>query len=621
VNDSASDSLGPTFGSFGALGPLVDPGTDRFNATYTVADAGTVGSNGGLDTTVTFDRPGNYVAFLATGGNFSATDGDLSVEGPGTVVGVDTAAVEREAATVTDVTTRVEPGTNASVTVDPEITGANVSVVLYHERTWVNSRTHVTVTERVSRSSDSPNVTLGHSVAQVNGYTAVAEPVTVVGTTYGDGRLSRVTASELIDLLANRNESASGGPETTVIGDGTRLDASVVAERNVSGETTVEVPTRGNWTEGSYRWLVTTGGNRTTALRTATGTLAVASDSGGGGFDDRPELENAASGSTVIRTADSVAVTLAGTTPGRPVRLTIPVDDSELAERGYAVTGLSINFTRDVEGDLSVSTPDEVGVPPVSVDRSIGYVVVNHSMPNGRVSNASLSFVVSDRRLDEAGIDPESVALFRFETDGWHELPTRLVDQTTRGSYFVSDSPGLSVYAIAERGSARPRFVLNETSLNRSAVFTNGSVAVNATGTNHGTGPGNVTESLSIDNRSVDNRTVRVPAGEQRTLRFTHRFGATAGTHTVSIGNATVGNVTVSVPEAESEPTESTDPSNETAPSNDDANTTTAESNDDPPATEEPAGIGLAAGEAILLVVLAVIAGAGIVYYRRYRGL
>jgi hypothetical protein len=255
------------------------------------------------------------------------------------------------------------------------------------------------------------------------------------------------------------------------------------------------------------------------------------------------------------------------------------------------------------------------------VDRSIGYVVVNHSMPNGRVSNASLSFVVSDRRLDEAGIDPESVALFRFETDGWHELPTRLVDQTTRGSYFVSDSPGLSVYAIAERGSARPRFVLNETSLNRSAVFTNGSVAVNATGTNHGTGPGNVTESLSIDNRSVDNRTVRVPAGEQRTLRFTHRFGATAGTHTVSIGNATVGNVTVSVPEAESEPTESTDPSNETAPSNDDANTTTAESNDDPPATEEPAGIGLAAGEAILLVVLAVIAGAGIVYYRRYRGL
>jgi hypothetical protein len=621
VNDAASDSLGPTFGSFGALGSLVDPETDRFNATYTVADAGTVGSNGGLDTTVTFDRPGNYVAFLATGGNFSATDGDLSVEGPGTVVGVDTAVVERAAATVTDVTTRVEPGTNASVTVDPEVTGTNVSVVLYHERTWVNSRTHVTVTERVSSSTDSPNLTIGHSIAEVNGHTAVAEPVRVAGTTYGDGRLSRATASELIDLLANRNESAAGGPETTVIGDGTRLDASVVAERNVSGETTVEVPTRGNWTEGSYRWLVTTGGDRTTTLRTATGTLTVASDSGGGfGFDDRPELENAAIGSTVIRLSDSVAVTLAGTTPGRPVRLTIPVDDSELAERGYAVTGLSANFTRDVKGDLSVSTPDEAGVPPVSVDRSVGYVAVNHSMPNGSVSNASLSFVVSDRRLDKAGIDPESVALFRFETDGWHELPTRLVDETTRGSYFVSDSPGLSVYAIAERGSARPRFALNETSLNRSAVLTNESVAVNATVTNHGTGPGNVTGSLLVDNRSVDNRTVRVPAGEQRTLRFTHRFSATAGTYNVSIGNVTVGNVTVSVPEAEPEPTDSTDSSNETAPSNDDENATTAESNDDVPVTEEPAGIGLAAGEAILLAVLAVIAGAGIVYYRRYGG-
>lgn len=620
VNDSARDSLGPTSGSLGTLGSLVDPETDRFNATYAVADAGTVGSNGGLDTTVTFDRPGNYVAFLATGGNFSATDGDLSVEGPGTVVGVDTAAVEREAVTVTDVTTRVEPGTNASVTVDPEITGANVSVVLYHERTWVNSRTHVTVTERVFRSSDSPNMTIGHSIAEVNGHTAVAEPVRVVGTTYGDGRLSRATASELIDLLANRNESAAGGPETTVIGDGTRLDASVVAERNVSGETTIEVPTRGNWTEGSYRWVVTTGGDRTTELRTATGALTVASDSGGRGFDDRPELENAAFGSTVIQLSDSVAVTLAGTTPGRPIRLTIPVDDSELAERGYAVTELSVNFTRDVEGDLSVSTPGEVGVPPVSVDRSIGYVVVNHSMPNGRVSNASLSFVVSDRRLDKAGIDPESVALFRFGADGWHELPTRLVDETTRGSYFVSDSPGLSVYAIAERGSARPRFALNEMSLNRSAVLTNESVAVNATVTNHGTGPGNFTRSLSIDNRSVDNRTVRVPAGEQRTLRFTHRFGATAGTYTVGIGNASVGNVTVTVPEAEPEPTESTDPSNETAPSNDDANTATADSTDDAPVTEEPAGIGLAAGEAILLVLLAVTAGAGFVYYRRYGG-
>lgn len=622
VNTSASGPLSPVFGSLDEVRSLIDSDSDRFNATYTVTDAGAVGSDGSLDTTVPFDRPGSYVVFLTTGGNFTASDGELSVDGPGTVVGVDTAVVEREAATVTDTSARVDPGTNASVTVAPATNGTNVSVVLYHEPTWVNSRTAVTVTERVSSSTASPNVTIGHSIDAVNGHTAVEEPVPVAGTTYGDGRFSRATASELVDFLLNRNESAADGPKTTVIGDGPRLDASVVAERNVSGETTVKVPTRGNWTAGSYRWVVTTDGNRTADLRTATGTLTVASDSGGGFSvpSDRPELENAAFGSRVTRTRDSVDVTLTGTTPGEPVRLTIPVRDSQLSESGYVVTGLTANFTRDLEGDLSVSTLNEAGVPPVSADKQIGYVVIDHSMPDESVSNVSYAFLVSERRLDEVGVDPGIVALFRFGAEGWYELPTRFVDQTTRGSYFVSDSPELSVYAIAESGSARPRFELNETSLNRSAVLANESVAVNATVTNHGTGPGDFTGTLLIDNRSAGNRTVRVPAGERRTLRFTHSFGATTGTSTVSIGNATVGNVTVSVPEADPESTDSADPPNETAPPNDVENTTTAESNDDAPVTEEPAGIDFAGREATLLAVLTVIAAVGIAYYRRYGG-
>ncbi|GAA0546132.1 PGF-pre-PGF domain-containing protein [Halorubrum ejinorense] len=621
VNASASDSPSPVFGSLDEVRSLIDPDSDRLDATYAVTDSGTVDSDGRIDATVQFDRPGNYVVFLTTGGNFSATAGDLSVEGPGTVVGVDTAIVEREAATVTDVSTRVDPGTNASVTVAPATNETNVSVALYHEPTWVNSRTAVTVTERFSASTGPPNVTVGHSIDEINGHTAVEGPVTVTGITYGDGRLSQTTASELVDFLVNRNESAVEGPKTTVIGDGTRLDASVVAERNVSGETTVQVPTRGNWTAGSYRWVVTTDGNRTADLRTATGTLTVASDSGGGFSvsNDRPELENAAFGSRVTRTRDSVEVTLAGTTPGEPVRLTIPVHDSQLAESGYVVTGVTANFTRDLEGDLSVSTPDQAGVPPVSADKQIGYVVIDHSMPADSVSNASYAFLVSERRLDEAGIDPDAVALFRLEADGWTELPTRFAEETRHGYHFVGDSPGLSVYAIAESGSARPRFELNETSLNRTAVLANESVAVNATVTNHGTGPGNFTEALLVDNRSVDNRTVRVPAGERRTLRFTHSFGATAGTYNVSIEKATVGSVTVSVPEADQEPSGSADPPNETAPSNDDENTTTAESNDDAPATEE-AGIDLGGRGAILLAVLAVIAVVGIAYYRRYGG-
>ena len=629
VNSSASDSLRPTLGSPDALGSLVDPETDRFDATYAVADAGTVDSEGRLDTAVSFERPGHYVAFLATGGNFSAVDGDLSVGGSGTVVGVDTAVVERERAAVTDSPTGVEPGTNASVTVTPETNGTNVSVLLYHESTWVNSLTSVTVADRVSSPSDSPNLTIGHSIAEINGRTAVDEPVAIAGTTYGDGRLSRVTASELVDLLATRTGAASGGPDTAVIGDGTRLDASVVAERNVSGATTVEVPTRGNWTEGSYRWVVTTGGDRTAALRTATGTLRVAADSGGG-FDarDRPELENAAFGSSVSLTPSSVVVTLAGTTPGRPVRLTVPVSDSELADEGFAVTGLTANFTRDVAGDLSVSTPDEAAVPPVSPDPPLGFVVINHSMPNERVSNASYSFVVSERRLDEAGIDPDAVALFRFEADGWNELPTRLVDETVRGFHFVSDSPGLSVYVAAESGSARPRFELDATSLNRSAVLANESVAVNATVVNRGTGPGVFNASLRLDNRSVETRTVGVPAGERRTLRFAHRFGATAGEYDVRLGNATVGTVTVSVPDPEPEPTESTAEANDTAPPADGEAGDTAAADatddplptDDPPATEEPAGTGLDTGEVAALVVLGLVAGAGVVFYRRYGG-
>lgn len=600
VNTAAGDSPSPVFGSLDEVRSLIDPDSDRFNATYTVTDAGTVGSDGRLDTAVPFDRPGNYVVFLTTGGNFTAADGELSVDGPGTVAGVDTAVVEREAATVTDASTRVEPGTNASVTVAPATDGTDVSVALYHEPTWVNSRTALTVTDRLSSPTASPNATVGHSIDEVNGRTAVSEPVTVTGTTYGDGRFSRATASELIDVVANRDERTTTGPDATVLGDGTRLDAAVVAERDVSGETTVEVPTRGNWTEGPYRWLVTTDGGRPADRRTATGTLSVASDSVGGGSSvsgDHPELENAAFGSIVTRSGGSVDVTLAGTTPGEPVRLTIPIRDSRLADQGYVVTGLTANFTRDVEGELSVSTPDEAGVPPVSADRQIGYVVIDHSMPHESVSNASYSFVVSDTHLDEAGIDPESVALFRLEPDGWHELPTRSVEETRHGVHFTGDSSGLSVYAVAESGSARPQFELAETAVNRTAVLANESIAANATVENHGTGPGTLDATLLIDNRSVDDRTVRVPAGEQRAVRFTHQFGETPGEYDVRIENATVGAVTVTPPEPE--PEESTDQSSGAAP------------------PDEPAGLdpGSVVG---LSVAVGVVAGVGILLYRRY---
>ena len=313
LNDTASAPPNPMLGSVDDVASLVDPDTDRFNATYTVADAGLVGGNGALDTTVPINRPGNYVVFLTTGGNVTASGGDLSVTGPNTVVGVDTAVVEREAAAVTDASTTVDPGANASVAVVPETDRTNVSVVLYHEPTWVNSRTAVTVTERVSSSTGSPNVTLGHSISKINGQTTDETPVTVLGTTYGDGRFSQATASELIDLRANRDERPADAPETTVIGDGARLDASVVTARNVSGETTIQVPTRRNWTEGSYRWVVTTEANRTAPVRTAMGTLTVASDSGGGGFstfdDEGPELENAAFGSSVTKTPTSVEAT------------------------------------------------------------------------------------------------------------------------------------------------------------------------------------------------------------------------------------------------------------------------------------------------------------------------
>ena len=618
LNATATAAPTPTAGSLGDLRSLLDPSTDEFNATYTVTDAGPIDDSGRLETTVPLKRPGNYVVFLATGGNFTAADGDLSLDGSGTVVGVDTAVVERAAAAVTDASAAVEPGADASVTVAPATNGTNVSVVLYHERTWVNSRTAVTVTDRITAGPGPPNATIGHSITAINGRTAVATPVRVAGTTYGDGRFSRATASELIDLVANRDASSAAPPNTTVIGDGTRLDAAVVAERNVSGATAIAVPTREDWSEGAYRWIVTADANRTSGPRTATGTLTVASDSGGFSIDsDRPELENAAFGSTVVRTPDSVDASIAGTTPGEPVRLLIPIRPFELLDRGYVVTGLTANVTRDVEGDLSVSTPDELPVRPVSADGQIGYIAVDHTIPNGSVSNATLSFVVSDRRLDDAGIDPDAVALFRLGPDGWNELPTRFLEETRLGYHFAGDSPGLSVYAIAESGAARPRFALNETALNRSEVRTNESIAVNATVVNRGTGPGSYTANLTVENRSVDTRTVRVPAGEQRTLRFTHRFGATPGAYTVRLANTTVATVTVTTPEPDT--TASATQPNETAPS-DDEPTTATDSASDPPAADEPAGLDLGSGRGVALIGGVALVGIGLALYRRYGG-
>lgn len=587
--DAAMDMLPTTLD--GAQELLTSENANE-NATFWVKNTGQI-TDGSISPEVQFPKAGAYVIFLATGNAFDApeTGGDLSVNGETTIVGMDAAVVESSAASVSPPSDAVAPGNNATFTIDTGPGKTNVSVLLYRTSTVANSETVVRVTEPIDSSLNASDITIEHSISELNGVARFNGPVTVFGTTFGDNRTSgSVSVAGTIErAIAEANASSDqtiSEPTTEVLNPpGDTLDGSIVGLANVTGTVTVNVETLGNWSTGDYTWVVATGSSSAGTLQTATGSLTIQTPSSGGGGDEdgdfwvppsdgddddepsgppeeppqeppvnTPRIDGAGPGSSVTEQAGRVNITLVSAAPNRAVQVQIPVNETEVDTGGFAVSGVNLSFTQNTSGSITVNPVTTPPAPPVSQTSDLGYFEITHTVTNENVSGATYEFVVSKQQLEARGLAPGDVALYRYEDNGWRELDTRMIGETNTTVRYEAESPGLSLYAISKQNAAKANIQVTDATLSATEVQVGDTVEVTAVIENKGSAAGEFTAELDIDGTTVASQTVELGAGEQTTITFTTSFEE-AEDYTVSVSGTVAGTVSVTSQQTTQQPT------------------------------------------------------------------
>jgi|GEM_PF-3562965 len=231
-------------------------------------------------------------------------------------------------------------------------------------------------------------------------------------------------------------------------------------------------------TPGDYRFVlhVTHNGTGDSAvIGTGTGT---GSPGGGGGSSSGPSDDEAnddgagddgdANGTaiTVLRGSRWTNLIVVPTSSNESLSITVGDDNGTTADddgNGSDARLLGMNVTTDADGSMrfNVTSEDEPSENTTDFRASVGgdalgYLRIDHSIPDEDVSGVALDFFVSADRLAAFGVAPDDVSLYRYHDGAWTELPTRLVQSEDGGYVMRADSPGLSTFAVARSSTAGP---------------------------------------------------------------------------------------------------------------------------------------------------------------------
>ncbi|WP_081927195.1 GLUG motif-containing protein [Halobellus rufus] len=286
--------------------------------------------------------------------------------------------------------------------------------------------------------------------------------------------------------------------------------------------------------------------------------------SGGGGSSPPPALE--------LRVTDQSTVEAEGGRAGDVVRISEATTgtNASLGERGtVGVDALSIELANDRDFWVSVET-FEGGNASGDVSRgqidggdaneslstvsttfesetrtlSAGYVTVTHNLEPADVTSATFEFSVRSDRLDELGVSPDSVTLYR-QSEGWMALPTEHVGTTGSQVRFEAVSPGFSSFAI---GTGEPLTTVAEVSQAESEILAGDVAAVTATVENRGEITAEHTVDLTANGETVASETVALEPGESGEVTLS--FRPSVGEYDLTVDEMDAGSVAVSEPPA-----------------------------------------------------------------------
>ncbi|WP_255196398.1 PGF-pre-PGF domain-containing protein [Halorarius litoreus] len=270
-----------------------------------------------------------------------------------------------------------------------------------------------------------------------------------------------VVANQVDDGRVSFGESRRE-TQTGVTGSGTLATVDVTLPADASGSVTLGLSDVKVAASNGSSVPVETAGT-TIDIEGATGATG---GTDGEASDSTPGAEPTATpvGPTPSAPDDAARVTATKTSPGSVTftatgegTVVASLPPTEAGETvGVQLTGLTVRDVTASEFDATVTavSPDAAGFSGPDDPMLAAFNVTHPSLSADEYGSAELQFTVATSRLDDAGVAPMGVALYRLQNGTWGKLPTSRVDTTADAYVFTARSPGLSTYAVAYEPNA-----------------------------------------------------------------------------------------------------------------------------------------------------------------------
>ncbi|OYR62528.1 hypothetical protein DJ83_05175, partial [Halorubrum ezzemoulense] len=414
----STDTQVPSTTNIDTLRQFIRDNADSDDVTFDNISSQQV-TNGGADFTINNAEPGSYLymAVVTNSGQGLNVDnnGDITVPGEVSVVGVDSAIVQETASTlsVQRASETYAAGDSVTFDVNANLGSSDIehAVAIWNESQVASENLALVAPSDIDADTTPDEFEIEHSIDEVNGVQRTKDDVSAFGRTLTSNKRSGVYAlPDVITFLANEGEFSE--PQTDSVGD-SRINASVTSKQ-AGSDTTLTVDTLENFAPGEYvavHVAMVEGEPTRMSSNRVDFEVINAISSGSNSVDD---------GRTNVQlTGDGNVRNVSVRLPSDSGVKNVSVTESSSPTGGAPTPDNSVATYLDISGDSSVSEDTEVTV------------------------------TISQSRLDEVGIATENAVLLHYVDGAWKQLAT---DATpTNGDVrLTATSSGLSPFAVAE---------------------------------------------------------------------------------------------------------------------------------------------------------------------------
>jgi hypothetical protein len=256
-----------------------------------------------------------------------------------------------------------------------------------------------------------------------------------------------------------------------------------------------------------------------------------------------------------VRT-DRSGVTVEVNDPGLDGVVTVAVEDGVLGDDGLSVRQLRLDGVR-ADSTVGVAAGWNGLVSPPGNETLLAVEPTVRGTPPGSVT---YRLAVDGESL--AGADPDSLVVVARTDTGWHRLDPAVgagtMTVTTDGTApLVVSTPARNDSAPAGTGPNASKPAPQSAAIGppnvtvrNDTVVPGESVTVTASFSNDGTRAGTVEATFTAFDEAIDQRAVRVPAGDIQTVQFSYRLGE-PGEYRLGVNNRTTTVSAVDEPAAE----------------------------------------------------------------------